>query len=171
MRCSSFGSHLNLSCSQSRCLWFTDHYASRRTCPSVLPAGASASIPIRPRLSSPSFQRAAAAWMCRGACLGRFSPFFRPGNLCQEGKGQDVPPPQTSEHQCPSPTGARSQQPSAPRFTARGFSGWAFGQRQTHSPCRAGSVRFLLRNLFPYLYVRGMGLVASSKTASVYSVN
>lgn len=52
-----------------------------------------------------------------------------------------------------------------------GFSGRAFWQRQTHGPCHAGSVCLLLRNLFPYLYVWGMGLVASSKTASVYSVN
>lgn len=67
----------------------------------------------------------------------------------------------------PSPVGASSQEPSPPR----GFSSQAFWQRQPRGPCCAGSVHLLVQNMFPYLYVQGMGLVASSKPTSVYSVN
>lgn len=53
----------------------------------------------------------------------------------------------------------------------KGFFSQAFWQRQPHGPCCPGSIYLLVQNMFPYLYVQGMGLVASSKPTSVYSVN
>lgn len=96
-----------------------------------------------------------------------FSQFFRLGDLCWEqdrGGGKVCPPSQSSELLHPSAMGASSQEPSRTG---------GFLQPKANPAVRvvAGSVRLLLRNLFPYLYVRGMGLVTSSKTASVYSVN
>lgn len=127
MRCSSFGLPLNFSRCHSRCVWFTDHSAP--ACapvrPSVPPVGASASIPIRPCSSSPSFRRAAAAWIRRGASFGGILPIFQtrePVLGAERGGGRVCPPPRSSERLRPSPTGAISREPSVPPSATGGFS-------------------------------------------------
>ena len=178
IRCSSFGSRLYLPRCCSRCVWFTDH--CRRAClsihPSICPSRPWAALPpspsVRVRLPLP-FGRQQPPGSAQ-VCVWGGSPVFQTKELASgvgRGGGRVCPSPWSSERLRPSPMGASSQEPSASPSMTGGFSGRAFSWRQICGLCHAGSVRLLLHNLFPYLYVQGMGLMASSKTTSVYSVN
>lgn len=160
MRC-SFRSPQNLSCSHS--LVYGPLHWDVRACvrPSVRPArgclSPSSSICVHlplplGRQQPPGFAE---------VHVWGDSPCFSDQGACSRSRAGRM------QGLLPSPVDASSQEPSPPR----GFSSQAFWQRQPRGPCCAGSVHLLVQNMFPYLYVQGMGLVASSKPTSVYSVN
>lgn len=122
-------------------LCIMDHFS---VCPSAHPSiHPSLWVPLSIHIHLCSFGQAA-AWLGWGACLGGMIPIF----LTREGQGGDA--------------GFASSQELPPHLPQRPGVSPArnFGKSSPVVRVHAGSVHLLLQNVFPYLYVRGMGLVA-----------